>query len=75
MKQLVYKPNRHGIGLDIGWRVTDRDGVTITIKWGNVKDASYLPGIVTEANATGRECALGEELTEPWGLGDRGRGK
>jgi hypothetical protein len=74
VKKLVWKPNRLGIGLDVGWLITDRDGVPCSVKWGNCKGHEQLPLLLADAQKHGHEVEEILELRGEWDIGDRRSG-
>ena len=42
MKQLITRPNRYGIGIDVGWRIPTADGLAWEAWWGNTRDVGTL---------------------------------
>lgn len=58
---LLVRPNRLGIGHDVGWRVWDRNGVPVDLWWGNTRDRRSLEGLVADAASRGIKFLLSPE--------------
>ena len=55
-RQLIVRPNRLGIGIDVGWAVG-----MLNIWWGNTKDADTLARLAEDAVLRGIEFGLSDE--------------
>ena len=74
MKTLITRPNKLG-WIDVGWRVTDRDGVVVEIHWGGCKDEVALRHLITDLEKKGEEFDGPETGSAELWMGDKGWGK
>jgi hypothetical protein len=56
-KSLILLDNKHGIGIDLGWRlVTDKPGIHATIvQWGNTKNEDTLRRFIVNCRISKKE--------------------
>ena len=55
-RELITRDNRHGIGIDVGWRSGGLDRW-----WGNTRDADSLRSLVADARRHGEDFRLAAE--------------
>jgi hypothetical protein len=60
VKQLVTRPNRFRIGIDVGWRLQLADG-PYDMYWGNIKNTDSLRLLIEDARRRGHEFELAPE--------------
>ena len=48
---MVTRPNRLGSGIDVGWRMTDRNGDSIELWPMNTRDDDSLMSLIVDAKA------------------------
>ncbi len=63
-RQLIVRPNRLKIGIDVGWRVWGRDGIPVDVWWGNTNNADTLGKLAEDAVLKGIEFGLSDEARE-----------
>ena len=61
-KQMIVRENKPGFGLDVGWRVFDREGFSDEVWWGNTRDAETLKLAIKDAERLGYDFDLDESV-------------
>jgi hypothetical protein len=61
MKQLVAKPGRFGIGIDVCWRFTHGPAPFDMKPWGNTKNVNTLRMLIDDCRKHGYEFELAPE--------------
>ena len=61
VKQLITRPEPHGFGIDVGWRLFDRDGQSLEIWWGNTRDRQSLKELIEDCRRHGYVFTYDEE--------------
>lgn len=49
MRLMIARHNALGVGIDVGWRITDLDGNPHEVWWGNTRDVTSLRSLIADA--------------------------
>jgi hypothetical protein len=63
-RQLISRDNKHGVGIDVGWRVGGLD-----IWWGNTRDGASLLLLIADARKQGYDFYLAADVINRTGVG------